>query len=108
MRVCRFVGEWLMLSQLEGRAITLPEYRRFYDEPERSAYRHLAEFRDLFGEGWNDFDDPQPLVDVIVAQLPEDRPVWFAKLRKLYQDKERKVRLRDVDITALLSVPVTL
>ena len=108
MRVCQFVLEWLVVSQIEERAITMPEYRRFYDEPERSAYRHLAEFRELFGEGLNDFNDPQPLVDLIVAQMPADRLEWFAKLRELRDDKERKARLRDIDITAFLGLPVSL
>ena len=108
MRVCQFVLEWLVVSQIEERAITMPEYRRFYDEPERSAYRHLAEFRELFGKGWNEFNDPQPLVDFIAAQLPADRLEWFAKLRELHEDKERKARLRDLNVMAFLSLPVSL
>lgn len=107
MRVCQFVLEWLVLSQVEDRPITMPEYRRSYEEPERSAYRHLAEFRELFGKGWNDFNDPQPLADFIVDQLPADRLEWFAKLRELH-DKERKARLCDLDIMAFLSLPVSL
>ena len=107
-RVYQFVLEWLMLSQIEGRAITLPEYRRFWDEPERSAYRHLAEFRELFGKGANDFNDPQPLVDFIAAQLPADRLEWFATLRKLRDNKERKARLRDLNITEFLTLPISI
>lgn len=108
MRVCQFVLEWLVVSQIEDRAITMPEYRRFYEEPERSAYRHLAEFRELFGKGWNDFNDPQPLVEFMAAQLPADRLEWFGKLRELRDDKERKARLRNLDIMAFLSLPVSL
>lgn len=108
MRVCQFVLEWLVLSQIEGRAITMPEYRRFYKEPERSAYRHLAEFRELFGAGQDDYNDPQPLADFIVAQMPADRLEWFAKLHQLLQKDERKASLRDLDITPFLSLPVSL
>lgn len=108
MRVCQFVLEWMVLSQIEGRPITMPDYRRFWDEPERSAYRHLAEFRELFGKGKNDYSDPQPLVDIVVAQMPKERLEVFDKLRELRDAKDRKARMRDLDVQGLLSLPVPL
>jgi hypothetical protein len=106
MRVCQFVLEWLVQSLIEERAITMPEYRRFWDEPERSAFRHLAEFRELFGEGKNNYSDPQPLVDIIAPQVPRAQLEAFGKLRELKEAKDRKARMRDLDVQGLLSSPI--
>jgi hypothetical protein len=108
LRVCQFIVQWMLLSQLEGRPITVPEYRRFYDEPERTAYRHLAEFRELFGEKFNGYSDPQPLVDILTPQMPPAQSERIAALRELRDRDQRKVRARDLDVAALLSMPVAM
>ncbi len=48
-RVCVFVCQWTLASQALGRRITIDEYAEWWKESERTAYRHQAEFRRVFG-----------------------------------------------------------
>ncbi len=48
-RVCAFVTQWTIASQAIGREITIEEYADWWNESERTAYRHQAEFRRIFG-----------------------------------------------------------
>lgn len=106
LRVCQFIIEWALLSAIEDRPITLPEYRRFFGEPERTAYRHLGEFRELFGEEFNGYSDPQPIADHLKANAPAFHPSRMKALREL--GGNRKAGVRDLDVTSLLNVPVAL
>jgi len=47
-RVCAFVTQWTIASQAIGREITLPEYADWWNEKERTAFHHQAEFRSVF------------------------------------------------------------
>jgi hypothetical protein len=62
-RVVAFVCQWTMASQALGRSITLEEYRDWWKESERTAYRHQREFRDVFG-----MPDPQPFADQAIVR----------------------------------------
>jgi hypothetical protein len=84
------------------------EYRRFWDEPERSAYRHLAEFRELFGEGKNDFSDPQALVDLAGVESQEEHAKVFGELHEVRDARSRKARMRDLDVMPYLSLRISL
>jgi len=48
-RVCAFVCQWTIAAQAIGRPITIEEYADWWSESERTAYRHQAEFRRVFG-----------------------------------------------------------
>jgi hypothetical protein len=104
-RVWQFIIQWTLLSQLEDRPISLMEYADFWDEPDRTAYRHLKEFRELFGEGTEGFRDPQPIADNLKATEPVfDRD----RLQALRAGRgERKRTLRDRPIDDLIDVQVT-
>jgi hypothetical protein len=47
-RVCAFVTQWTIASQALGREITLPEYADWWNQKERTAFHHQAEFRSVF------------------------------------------------------------
>jgi hypothetical protein len=104
-RVWQFIIQWTLLSQLEDRPISLMEYADFWDEPDRTAYRHLKEFRELFGEGAEGFRDPQPIADNLKATEPVfDRD----RLQALRAGRgERKRTLRDRPIDDLIDVQVS-
>lgn len=48
-RVLTFICQWTMTSQALGRPITIEDYAEWWKESERTAYRHQAEFRRVFG-----------------------------------------------------------
>ena len=48
-RVCAFICQWSMCAQALGHDITIEEYADWWKESIRSAYRHQAEFRSVFG-----------------------------------------------------------
>jgi ferric-dicitrate binding protein FerR (iron transport regulator) len=81
-RVASFVVLWaLALEDLDADELTLTEWKRWAKESERSAWRHLAEFRELFPE----FETPTPLA----VQL------------------RRQLRRRKVGTVAAMNLPVT-
>jgi len=47
-RVCAFVTQWTLASQAIGREITLREYSDWWNQKERTAFHHQAEFRSVF------------------------------------------------------------
>jgi hypothetical protein len=63
-RVCSFIVSWCLASQALGREITLEEYREWWRESERTAYRHQADFRQVFPH----LPNPQPIADVAIAR----------------------------------------
>lgn len=63
-RVCAFIAQWTMASQALGKAITLDEYRDWWKESERTAYRHRREFRAVFPH----LEDPQPFADEAIVR----------------------------------------
>jgi hypothetical protein len=65
-RVASFVVLWAMaLEDLGNDDLTLTEWKRWSNESERSAWRHLAEFRELFPE----FETPTPLAVQLRREL---------------------------------------
>ncbi len=82
-RVATFVVLWaLALDDHQGDdELTLTEWREWASESERTAWRKLAEFRELFPE----FDTPKPLALQILEHL----------------------RRQDVSVAAALQLPVT-
>jgi len=65
-RVAGFIVLWAWAMKDERKnAYTISEYMRYYNETERQAYRHQAEFREL----WSEFETPNELARQIVPHL---------------------------------------
>lgn len=65
-RVTAFVIQWAWAMRDEGRdSYTITEFQRYWNEGERQAYRHQAEFREL----WPEFETPNELACQIVPHL---------------------------------------
>jgi hypothetical protein len=58
-RTCSFIACWAIASNALGRPITLDEYADWWKDSERTAYRHQADFREVFPQ----YPNPQPIVD---------------------------------------------
>jgi hypothetical protein len=67
-RVGAFIAAWAIVSHSKGHAITLDEYRDWWCEPERTAYRHQANFRALFPH----LHTPQPLADALIRAYRDE------------------------------------
>ncbi len=63
-RVCAFVVQWTMASQALGREITLAEYADWWNEKERTAFHHQAEFRSVFAP----LATPQPMANKAIVR----------------------------------------
>ena len=65
-RITAFLVQWSLdgSSNSAGELEGLDEYRMIWNESERSAYRHQAEFREAWGA-----ENFRPLVDAIKSQL---------------------------------------
>jgi hypothetical protein len=57
-RVCTFICQWTIAVNAIGRPITIEEYGEWWNESERTVYRHQAEFRRVF-----DVPSPQVFAD---------------------------------------------
>jgi predicted kinase len=63
-RVAAFVVGWGAVRDELGRTPTVEEYAEWWRENERTAYRHMAEFREVF----NRCETPDPVLDLMAAQ----------------------------------------
>jgi hypothetical protein len=66
-RVQAFIAQWTIASQSIGGPITLAEYADWWREPRSTAFRHQAQFRELFPE----LETPQPIADAAIARADE-------------------------------------
>lgn len=66
-RVASFIACWAIASKSVGHEITLDEYRDWWAESERTAFRYQANFRAMFPG----LSNPQPLADVLIAAYAE-------------------------------------
>ncbi len=65
-RVAGFVVEWaLALDELKADDLTLTEWRNWSLQSQRTAWRHLAEFRELFPE----YETPTPLARQVLRNM---------------------------------------
>ena len=81
-RVATFVVQWaLAMDDLDADELTLTEWRRWWNESERTSWRYLAEFRELFPE----YETPEPLAAQILQHL----------------------RRRKVNVATAMNLPVT-
>jgi hypothetical protein len=64
-RVCSFVIRWAMCADALGREPEVVEYIEWWNERDRTAWRHLAEFREVFATD----QTPQFLAAVIAPAV---------------------------------------
>jgi hypothetical protein len=65
-RVAAFIVMWAVAMRDEGRgAYSITEYRRYWNEGERQAYRLQKEFREL----WPEYETPNELAQQIVMHI---------------------------------------
>lgn len=65
-RVAAFIVMWAWQMRDESKdALTITEFQRYWNEGERQAYRHQAEFREL----WSEVDTPNELARQVVPHL---------------------------------------
>jgi hypothetical protein len=65
-RVAAFVVQWAWTMRDERKgSLTITEFQRYWNEGERQAYRHQAEFREL----WPEYETPDVLARQIVPHL---------------------------------------
>jgi hypothetical protein len=65
-RVAAFVIQWAWAMREERRdSFTITEFQRYWNEGERQAYRHQAEFREL----WPEYETPDELARQVVPHL---------------------------------------
>lgn len=68
MKVQTFISQWAMASQAMGEPIAdVREYAEWWRMPQSTAYRHLAQFRELFPE----LETPQPIADAAIAHAEQ-------------------------------------
>jgi hypothetical protein len=65
-RVLAFITQWTLASQGLGRTITLAEYCDWWGASDRTAWRHLAEFREVFAD--TGLHSPQAIADQAIAR----------------------------------------
>jgi hypothetical protein len=63
-RICAFITQWTIASQAIGREITLAEYAEWWDQKERTAFHHQAEFRSVFAP----LSTPQTIANHAIAR----------------------------------------
>jgi hypothetical protein len=63
-RVGEFVAMWT-IAKYENGAVTVDELASFWNEPVRTMYRRLAEFRDVWGPAG--YESPDKIADALIA-----------------------------------------
>jgi hypothetical protein len=67
-RVAGFLTMWAFAERKLGRELEgVEDYREFWNESERSAYRHQAECRSVWGE-----ENFRPLIDALTRTMAEN------------------------------------
>lgn len=64
-RVAGFIVQWAAAMRDAGGPIDLHGYMETWAVPERTAYRHLRQFREL----WPEYSTPEPIAKALVAHL---------------------------------------
>ena len=85
-RVAEFVAMWAILKYEEG-AVTVERLSELWNEPQRTVYRRLEEFKEV----WSvvGFETPDPLADMLIADY-----------------KRRMEKMTPKHLARLLSAPV--
>lgn len=70
--MCQFVVEWTLCQSDLDREPTVREFSRWWKGSERSAWRRMGDFREMFApEG---FDSPRPIAEHLIAEARK-RPI---------------------------------
>lgn len=67
-RVAQFIAEWELAVRDHGRGLSAEEFARWWRESPATAYRRLAEFRELFPE-LGDHGKPDDLMGPLLERL---------------------------------------
>lgn len=67
LRVATFICQWTMAQQSLGRVPMVREYSRWWREPERTTYKYLSEFREIFPE----LETPAPIATAAIEGAGE-------------------------------------
>ena len=86
-RVGEFVAMWA-IAKYDAGEVTAESVAEFWNEPERTMYRRLDEFREVWGPAG--YDSPDRIADNLIADY-----------------RSRKERLSATHLARLLSAPVT-
>ncbi len=81
-RMGEFISTWARLSRREGRALTASDYIRLSGEPDRTVWRWLREFRELFPELGPEAT-PQRLVRALPAETEDVNAIVLADFAAL-------------------------
>jgi hypothetical protein len=76
-RVAEFVMEWEVAVRKHAGPVTMDEFARWWKDSPRTAYRRLAEFRDLFPE-LGEHGTPQDLMRPLLDRLAAGEADWQA------------------------------
>lgn len=89
-RVGEFVAMWTVAKYQSG-ATSVEELAEYWSEPERTMYRRLAEFREVWGPAGH--ETPDALADALIAD---------------YRRRDERMTARDVAglLSARVSVPI--
>jgi hypothetical protein len=85
-RVAKFVALWAIMRYQQGSA-SVERLAEEWDEPERTMYRHLEEFREVWALAG--YESPDELADLLIADY-----------------RKRRERLAASDVARLLGAPV--
>lgn len=90
-RVAEFIGMWAITKSDEG-ATTVEKLAVYWDEPVRTVYRRLEEFREVWGPAG--FDTPDRIADGLIAE---------------YRGRQERLTARDLVrlFSAQVSAPVS-
>lgn len=69
-RVAEFTAMWAISKYQDG-SVTIDELAEFWGEPRRTMYRHLAEFREVWGPVGH--ETPDQLADALIADFRRRR-----------------------------------
>jgi hypothetical protein len=86
-RVGEFVAMWA-IAKFDAGEVTVESVGEFWNEPERTMYRRLDEFREVWGPAG--YENPDRIADNLIADY-----------------RSRKERLSATHLARLLSAPVT-
>jgi hypothetical protein len=66
-RVALFIAEWAIAADKLGRRLTTEEVAAYWKDAERTAYRRLSEFRELFSD-LGEHATPQDVLDRVTVK----------------------------------------
>lgn len=79
-RMAEFITEWEVAVRKHGRAIGIEEFAHYWKASYRTAYRRLADFRELFGDVYGPDATPSVMMGPLLDRLAYDEPPYGVDL----------------------------